>query len=192
MQSCAFVVSRKVQKVYSLGRQTGCIFRAFEERPMRRILIFFAMIFCLVCGADGQASSVATGWQQVLLLKAGTSMHVTTTAKKSTTCKMESVDDQALTCKSGSKQDVTFQRAEIKTIKLDHRRRSALVGFAVGAGVGAGIGAGVGFAEDRNGWFQGLAIGVGAAAGGIVGALVGVAVAAPTDMTAGAPIYKAP
>ena len=159
---------------------------------MQRILIFFGIIFCLVSGAEGQASSVATGWQRVLLLKAGTSMHVTTMAKKSTTCKMESADDQELICRKGSKQDVTFQRGEIRAIKLEHRRRSALVGFAVGAGVGAGIGAGVGHAEDSGGWFQGLAIGVGAAAGGIVGALVGVAIAAPTDITAGAPIYQAP
>ncbi len=159
---------------------------------MRRILIFFAMIFCLVGGAGAQASSVGTGWQRVLALKAGTSVHVTTMAKKSTTCKMESANDQELICRSGSKPDVTFQRAEIRSIKLEHRRRSGLVGFAIGAGVGAGIGAGVGLAEDSNGWFRGLAIGVGAAIGGIVGALVGVAVAAPTDITAGAPIYQAP
>ena len=48
-----------------------------------------------------------------------------------------SVDAEILTCNHGK--DLTFQRTEIESVKLPHRRRSSLIMAGVGAGVGVGV-----------------------------------------------------
>ncbi len=53
-------------------------------------------------------------------------------------CKLKSVDADTLTCTHGK--DVVFQRADILTIQISRRGRSALIGLAAGGGVGALLG----------------------------------------------------
>lgn len=158
---------------------------------MQRILAVLAVMVCLAGGAKAAPVNPTTtsDWQRVMQLKPGTSVHLRTTSKKSTTCKVSSVDENGLACASGN-QNVTYSRNEIQRIKLNHRGRSAMAGFLVGAGVGAGIGAAVAHADDKGGWFSGLVTGVGALFGGVIGAVTGTAIAAPLDVTSGAPIYE--
>lgn len=78
-----------------------------------------------------------SGWRHVQALPIGTSISVATKSGHSK-CKLKSVDGDILTCSRGK--DVVFQRADITTVKVSRRGRSALIGMAIGAGVGAGIG----------------------------------------------------
>jgi hypothetical protein len=74
-----------------------------------------------------------SNWQHVQALPAGASIHVRA-QHSSANCRFKSADADSLTC-TGAK-DVTFQRAEIKSITIPRRGRSAAVMAGVGAGVG--------------------------------------------------------
>jgi hypothetical protein len=162
----------------------------------KQVLLHFVVIYCLVGSAAVRAESVAAGWQRVVQLKPGTSLHVKTFSKGNTTCKVESVDEAELVCLHGAKDRLTLPRSEIRSIKMVHRGRSALTGLLVGAGIGAGIGAGVEHATETpsNGVFSLNRLGKGilTLAGGVIGGIVGAAISTPLDITAGAPIYQAP
>lgn len=151
--------------------------------------------FCM-CGLAQSASqsvqpnsAIHSGWNRVQQLPARTEVHIKADRKK-VTCRVDAVTEDKLTC-SSTKGDggssFAFSRAEIKTVKLAHRGKSALGGLIVGAGVGAGAGAGIG-AGINSGDKGSLAhvsgaksAGVGAGAGAIVGALVGGAVGHSRD-----------
>ena len=162
----------------------------------KQVLLHFVVIYCLVGSTAVRAEGVAAGWQRVVQLKPGTSLHVKTISKGNTTCKLVSVDEAGLVCRHGSEDGLTIPRSEIRSIKMAHRGRSALTGLLVGAGIGAGIGAGVEHATETpsTGWinFNGLARGILALAGGVIGGIAGAAISTPLDITAGAPIYQAP
>jgi hypothetical protein len=72
-------------------------------------------------------------WQSVQTLPAGASIHVKT-QQNSASCKLKSADADSLAC-TGAK-DLTLQRADIKSITIPRRGRSAAVMAGVGAGVG--------------------------------------------------------
>jgi hypothetical protein len=125
----------------------------------------------------------AQGWDRVLALPAGTSVHIHAT-DHSAHCRLKSADADSLTCVSGDAKTEVFKKTEIKSIKVPHRGRSALAGAAIGGGTGAIIGA----AAGQNGQIVGRG-GLAAIFGiplAIIGALVGVA----TDFTV-ATLYKA-
>jgi len=150
-------------------------------RKMLNLLVLGLATFAIRSFA--QSPSPAQGWDRVMALPSGTAVHIHGT-DHSTHCRLQTADADSLTCiGSGAKTEV-FKKSEIKSIKLPHRGRSALVGAAIGGGTGAAIGAGIG----QNGQIVGRG-GLAAIFGiplAILGALVGVA----TDFTV-ATIYKA-
>jgi hypothetical protein len=154
-------------------------------RPYRAEML--KLMVCLVLGAAwcvaASHASAQTGpsWERVMALPSGTAVHVKA-AGHGAHCKLKSVDADSLTCDGGGKTEV-FKKADIRTVKVPHRGRSALAGAAIGGGTGAAIGAGVG----QNGQIIGRG-GLAAIFGiplAVIGALVGVA----TDFTV-ATIYK--
>jgi hypothetical protein len=89
------------------------------------------------------APPAGSNWQHVMALPINTDVHVA--ARKShALCTLKRIDDNSLTCERdtgvGTK-ELTFQRNEIKTIKLARRGRSAFIGASIGAGAGATAGA---------------------------------------------------
>jgi hypothetical protein len=104
-------------------------------------------------------------------------------------CKVKAVTDDALTCEGGVKGTV-YPRAEIWTLKVGHRRRSALEG-AIPGGVMIAVG-GISLAtENCKGEFLcGLGPGI-VVAGGAVVAIVGATIGGLTDFSKST-IYTAP
>jgi hypothetical protein len=123
-----------------------------------------------------------SNWQNVQTLPIGTSIEVTVHTAHAN-CKLRSVDADTLTCTQGK--DVVFQRADITTIKIRRRGRSALIGAAIGAGGGAIVGVTLG----RNGSFIGR--GAGAVILAVPGALIGAIIGASTDFSRST-VYHAP
>jgi hypothetical protein len=76
-------------------------------------------------------------WQHVQALSFATPVHLSLRTAN-IRCDVTSVDTEALHCGHGK--TATFQRAEIKSIKLVRRTRSTLLGMAIGAGSGIAIG----------------------------------------------------
>jgi hypothetical protein len=94
--------------------------------------------------APAQAAPPAgSDWQHVKALPINTYIHVQARTRHSV-CTLKAVADDSLDCEYdtgvGTK-ELTFQRDEIKTIKIAHRVRSAFIGAGVGAGAGATAGA---------------------------------------------------
>jgi hypothetical protein len=158
---------------------------------MRNIVLTILLVPAI--GATAQQPAAAappegSNWQHVQALPAGQSINVKARAS-SANCKLKSVDADTLTCTQNK--DLIFQRADILTIKIPHRGRSALIGAAIGGGVGAGIGFAAG-TNNNGGWFgpnflRGAVTGIGAVFGGIVGGGTG----AVTDFGRST-VYKAP
>jgi opacity protein-like surface antigen len=131
------------------------------------------------------AASAGAGWQKVQALAAGTSIKVKTRTGNAT-CTLKGVDAGALTCNHGK--DIVIQQADILTIRVAHRGRSALVGLAIGGGGGAIVGA----ASIPS--CSGICIisrSTGAVVVGVAGALIGAIVGVTTDFTH-TTVYKAP
>src|ERR1700712_5512831 len=84
--------------------------------------------------------SAGSNWERVRVLPINTPIYLTT--KKTISCKLQAVDAESLTCTHG-----TFQRTDIKAVKLPRRTLSTLLA----TGVGAGTGAIIGFAVGTNG-----------------------------------------
>jgi hypothetical protein len=91
--------------------------------------------------SSSAATSAGSVWEHVQALPVGTSLYISG-VRRHAGCKFKSADADTLTCSHG--QDILFQRAEIKAIKIPHHGRSTLVGAGIGAGVGAILGAAVG------------------------------------------------
>lgn len=155
-------------------------------------ILLLSVLASAICATAQQAATTAppegSNWQHVQALPAGTSINVEARSSH-ITCKLKSVDTDTLTCTQ--KKNLIFQRADILTIKIPHRGRSALIGTAIGGGVGAGIGFAAG-TNNNGGWFgpnflRGAVTGIGAVFGGIVGGGTG----AVTDFSRST-VYKAP
>ena len=135
--------------------------------------------------AQAPVAAPPAGWQKVQALAAGTSIKVKTRTGN-TACTLKSVDAGALTCNHGK--DIVIQQADILTVKVPHRGRSALVGLAIGGGGGAIVGA----ASIPS--CSGICIisrSTGAVVVGVAGALIGAIVGVTTDFTH-TTVYKAP
>ncbi|MGH9617791.1 MAG: hypothetical protein ACRD28_13710 [Acidobacteriaceae bacterium] len=147
--------------------------------------------FC-ICGFVQAASqnvqpnsAIHTGWNRVQQLPAHTEIHVKADRKK-VICRIDAVTEDKLTCsstKGNGGSSFAFSRAEIQSVKLSRKGKSALGGLAIGAGVGAGAGAGIGaginsgdtgsYAHVSGGKSAGLGAGVGAVVGALAGGAVG-------------------
>jgi hypothetical protein len=135
------------------------------------------------------APIVGSNWSRVQALPAGTTLHLN--GKPHTKCVFVGADADSITCsKSGKTKSVTYPRAGITSIKLNHQGRSALVGLGIGAGAGAIIG----FAEgthNQDGFFgPNFLRGALTAVGGALGAVVGTPIGYFSDFTAGSAVYK--
>ena len=106
---------------------------------MRTTLILLVLVHAMsaAAGQAPQASlSAGSDWSRVQALPTGTAIYLHA-SHKNHNCMITSVDAETLTCTHGK--DLTFQRTEIESVKLPHRRRSSLIMAAVGAGVGVGV-----------------------------------------------------
>jgi hypothetical protein len=110
---------------------------------MRAFLLTMALLLpALSAPAQQPAQQPAqpptgSNWQHVQALPVGASINVK--ARRSHTgCTLKNVDADTLTCTHGK--DIVFQRADILTIQISRRGRSALIGLAIGGGAGAAIG----------------------------------------------------
>ena len=145
---------------------------------LRRLPIALALIFAFTLTASAQQAAPTDNWTKVQALTTGTSIRVNT-AKLHTRCTLKSETMDALTCVQG-KVDVTFPRADIQTIKVGRRVRSA----AIGAIPGGIVMAGAGIALATENCTGQLLCGLGAAALLLVGGLVtiiGAGIGAFTD-----------
>ena len=170
---------------------------------MYRLIVVIAFLAALTVPAQQptrqptqQPAQPSTGsnWQHVQALPVGASINVKARTSHAS-CTLKSVSADSLTCTHGK--DIVFQRADILTIKIPHRGRSALIGAAIGAGVGATVGAASGSSSctQQAGQFlpcvnifsrRDLAV-IGTVAVGVIGAPIG----ALTDFTKST-VYKAP
>jgi hypothetical protein len=114
--------------------------------PIRAILLAIPM---LVASAISNAQTAVapqqpagSNWQHVQALPIGTSIQVRA-AKRPIVCTLTAVDATSLACDHNYRFEVhklVFQRAEIRTVKLTRRGRSALLAAAIAAGAGATAG----------------------------------------------------
>lgn len=121
----------------------------------------------------------SSNWQQVQSLPQDTTVTVKA-ASRSMSCALKGVNAESLDCARGK--DITFQRTDIRLIRIPHRSRSALVGAAVGAGAGAAVGAAI----SRSWWAQkskGIPVGM------AIFTPIGLAIGASTDFTR-ATVYR--
>jgi hypothetical protein len=142
--------------------------------------------------ANAQAAAAlppaGSNWQHVQALPVGTSIQVNTSTRH-TICTLTAVDADTLSCDRNFRftvQKVLFQRAEIRTVKLTRRGRSAVLGAAIGAGVGALAGS---IQGARSNYFA--VHGAFAAIYAFAGAFAGAPIGYLTDFSAST-IYRAP
>jgi hypothetical protein len=133
------------------------------------------------------AAPEGSDWHRVEALPLGVSIYVNARSRHQA-CKLKSVDADSLTCANGK--NPHYQRAEVTSIKVTRRGRSAFIGMGIGAGAGAITGFAIG--TNSGGFFgpnafRGTVAGVCAGIGGLVGAGVGAA----TDLMRST-IYTAP
>jgi len=83
--------------------------------------------------AEPKTPSTESDWQNIEVPPVGTSIYVNAKSRD-LNCTLKSVDSDALTCTQA--QDVVVKRAEIQTVKMAHRGRSAVLGMAIGGAVG--------------------------------------------------------
>ena len=166
---------------------------------MRRHLIIALLpaIFCLPALAQATPAT-AISWSNVQNLAVGSKIRIKSD-KKTTTCLIDSVREEQLSCsqsRAANAAHYEFPRAEIRTIKFSRKGHSALLGLALGAAIGAGAGAGIGAAinsSDKGDILHvsgGKSTGVGAALGVIIAAPVGALVAYSLDLFAGPLVYR--
>jgi hypothetical protein len=102
-------------------------------------------------------------------------------------CKVKSVTDEAIACSGKS---ALFARADIWSIKIGHRGRSALIGAIPGGVLVAGGGIGLATENCAGKFLCGLGPGIFVLGGGAV-AVIGAGVGALTDFSKST-IYTAP
>ena len=104
-------------------------------------------------------------------------------------CQLKAVDADSISCtrnRGFGAKVYTFQREQIRSIKLSRRMLSTLGGMGIGAGGGAIIGAAV--TNSRTTWFRGEVIAASMGIGGVAGGAIGY----PSDFLAGPTVYRAP
>jgi uncharacterized protein YcfJ len=144
---------------------------------MTKLLSITAILLasCTLASAQQSTSSQPPSWARLQALPAGAALHVKA-SKNSSDCNFKGATDDVLSCVNGDK-TLVYSRAEVKSVKLRHRRRSALAGMAIGAGGGAAVGAPLGKSGSFVG--HGAAALIFAVPGALIGAIVGVC----TDFT---------
>jgi hypothetical protein len=95
-----------------------------------------------------EGSAADRGWQQVEALSPGKKLSITTASRSHLHCTFASADDASLHCGN-----VSIARAEIRSVKMPHRARSAAIGFVAGLAVallieGAAINSSMGNADS--------------------------------------------
>ena len=162
--------------------------------PMRATLLAIPMLLSsAIWSANAQTAAVpqppaGSNWQHVQALPIGTSIQVKANARP-IVCTLTAVDADSLACDHDYRFEVhklVFQRAEIRTIKLTRRGRSALLAASIGAGAGAVAG---GIQGIHSNYFavHGAFAMIYAFAGAFAGAPIGYF----TDFSAST-IYRAP
>jgi hypothetical protein len=155
------------------------------RHPLRKPLAAL-LVITILGGASAPAQQSAaqppagSNWQHVQALPIGTELYVKAKGR-SKTCKLKSTTANALTC-NAEKQDLTFDRATIVSVKIARSGRSTLIGFAVGVGTGVAIGVG----GCRGGWEGPCSV----VYGGLLGA-AGAIAGITTDFSRST-VYKAP
>lgn len=144
---------------------------------------FATSVMAITTAAIGQAPAAGSNWDHLKALPAQTRIHVSGD-KGGATCKLFSVDDATLICGKH-----TFQRADVKSVKLTRYGISTAVGAGIGAGVGVGVGIGLAGGKDS---FFGDDKGEFAAAGAGIGAVIGGLVTGPADLFRGPTVYRRP
>ncbi len=141
-----------------------------------------AGVLVVTVSALAQAPA-GSNWDHLKALPAQTRIHVSAD-KGGATCKLLSVDDATLVCGKH-----TFQRANVKSVKLTRYGISTAIGAGIGAGVGVGVGVGLAGGKDS---FFGDDKGEFAAAGAGIGAVIGGLVTGPADLFRGPTVYRRP
>ena len=137
------------------------------------------------------SAPAGSNWQHVQALPAGANIRVKA-QHSSATCKLKSVDADSLTCTKSK--DLTFTRAEIRSITIPRRGRSSLIGLAIGGGAGAVVGYAVGGSGCKSGQNFCLDIVDGrtlAPVGAVIFGAIGAGIGAGTDFSHST-VYKAP
>jgi hypothetical protein len=160
---------------------------------VRKLAAVAAFTISSLSLAQQSAASPPEGsnWQHVQALPAGANIHVKA-QHNSATCRLKSVDADSLICTHTK--DLTFARAEIKSIIIPRRGRSALISAAIGGGAGAIVGYAVGGSGCKSAQNFCLDIVDGktlAPIGAVVFGAIGAGIGAATDFAHSA-VYKAP
>jgi hypothetical protein len=138
---------------------------------------------------EGQTAAAGSNWQRVQQLPLHTRVHVSADSK-SRLCSIDKVDETQLICSAGrvvESSHFTFQRGDIKSIKLSRQMRSTLVGAGVGAAAGAVIGVAINQGPNQFIHFSNATVaGVAAIILAVPGAFVGLA----TDFARGPTVYR--
>jgi hypothetical protein len=127
-------------------------------------------------------SPAGSNWDHLKALPVNTKLHVSAD-KGGHTCRLVSVDDASLVCGTH-----TFQRADVKSVKLTRYAVSYGGGALIGAGVGAVVGLGVSAGTD-DAFFKNDKASF-AGAGAAVGVVVGALVTGPFDLFKGPTVYR--
>ncbi len=149
------------------------------------------LVVLFLCVASVSLAAQGSNWERVKHLPPHTRVHVAAD-NQNKTCAIDLVDDATLRCSKGKSQ-YSFERGEVKSVKLTRYTRSTLVGLGIGLGAGVGVGAIAGHAQEKpNDLFPGLSTEAYAAIGGAAGALAGAAIGGPTDFLRGPTVYRRP
>jgi hypothetical protein len=138
-----------------------------------RKLVSCILLWGVALSAIAQSSPstpAPKGWVRVEALQPNSTIYIKARTHNAT-CKLKSVDTDSLTCLSRGNEQ-TFQRNDIKSIKISHRVQSAVAGLAIGAGVGVIIGASSGGRDNL--FTRGELAGIFAIPFAVIGAIVGV------------------
>jgi hypothetical protein len=159
------------------------ILQSLSLRPVFTVLLRSVAPIVLSCAAVttalAQSPAAGSNWDHLKALPPATKLHVSAD-KGGATCKLVSVDDATLICGKH-----TFQRPDVKSVKLTRYGLSYGVGAAVGAGAGAGIGLAVikdTIVENDKGKGAGIGLAIGAG--------IGALVAGPADLFKGPTVYR--
>jgi len=148
------------------------------------------ILLCLLASlVQGQTAAAGSNWQRVQQLPLHTRVHVSADSR-SRLCSIDQVDETQLTCSAGRVVETshfTFQRGDIKSIKVSRQMRSTLVGAGVGAAAGAITGVAINQGPNQFIHFSNASVaGVGAIILAVPGAFVGLA----TDFARGPTVYR--
>lgn len=160
---------------------------------MRSFFAHLALPLLIVVNATALAQQPAvppagSNWAHVQALPPNTYLHVNARTRHAV-CYLTSVDAESLSCSKDTgvgHSQLSFQRAEIRTIKLARRGRSAVLGGAIVGGAGALAG---GIQGSRSNYFA--VKGAWAMIYGFSGMFAGAPIGYLTDFSAST-IYRAP